>query len=353
VAVTLVVGGALALTWSLATHSAGGGRLVTLPVDLVHMMAMSAWLGGMPALLVLLLKVRDSEALTKAVPMFSRTATICVIALVATGVIQAWRQVGSADALTSTAYGDWLMIKVGLVIGIVALGGFARWWATPRLVAAHVVPEGRPTRRKDVGTARTVAVQAGSTRLGRVVAMETGLGALVLAVTATLVATQPAEAAHEADQAAMSSATTNRALLVASPADATIGFRLAKVAPGSEPVAFRTPLEVPAGAAKGRGFVQAVISPAFGGLPNELHVAVTDDQGRPLPVGSVVVDLRTVGGDAQRSGQSPLSSTGLGHFFSAFTVPNEGQWELGITVKDVSGAEALVIVPFEAKVTAA
>lgn len=350
VAGTFAVGGALALTWSLATHSAGGARLVNLPVDLVHMLAMSAWLGGMPALLVLLLKVRDAGALAKAVPMFSRTATICVIALVATGVIQAWRQVGSADALTSTSYGDWLMIKVALVVGIVALGGFARWWATPRLVAAQAIPEDRTSRRK-VATTRTEAVGSGSTRLGRVVAMEIGLGALVLAVTATLVATQPAQAAHEAELAALSSATTNRALLAASPADATIGFRLAKVTAGQAPVVYTKPLELPPGDAKGRGFVQAVISPAFGGLPNELHVSVTDDLGRPLPVGTVMVVLRAVGSD-EVSEQHPLSSTGQGHFFSAFTVPREGDWQLGITVQDVNGDQAVVVVPFEARVTA-
>jgi copper transport protein len=349
---TVVVGGALALTWSLATHSADGtGRMVTLPVDLVHMLAMSAWLGGMPALLVLLLKVRDGAALATAVPMFSRTATVCVVALVATGVLQAWRQVGSADALTSTTYGDWLLVKVGLVVGIMAIGGFARWWATPRLVAAQHTPEGQPSRRRGTPTARTAALHSGSTRLGRLVALETGLGALVLAVTATLVATQPAEAAHRAEQAALSSAKTNRALLAASPADTTIGFRLAKVAAGAQPVLYRTPLAVPPGSPRGRGYVQAVISPAFGGLPNELHVSVTDDQGRPLPVGSVLVDLRAVGSD-QRSAQSPLSSTGQGHFFSAFTVPREGKWELGITVQDVTGEQALVIVPFEAAVSA-
>jgi copper transport protein len=315
------------------------------------MLAMSAWLGGMPALLVLLLKVRDGEALARAVPMFSRTATVCVIALVATGVVQAWRQVGSASALTSTTYGDWLIVKVGLVVGIVAIGGFARWWATPRLVAAQATPDGRSSRRKGVTTARTAALHSGSTRLGRLVAMETGLGALVLAVTATLVATQPAEAAHQAELAALSSAKTNRALLAASPTDTTIGFRLAKVSTGQQPVVFRTPLEVPPGSPLGRGFVQAVISPAFGGLPNELHVSVTDDKGAPLPVGAVLVDLRSVGSE-QRSGQNPLSSTGQGHFFSAFTVPREGKWELGITVQDVSGAEALVLVPFDATVLA-
>lgn len=349
---TLVVGGVLALTWSLATHSAdGGGRMLTLPVDLVHMLAMSAWLGGMPALLVLLLKVKDGEAVAKAVPMFSRTATVCVIALVATGVVQAWRQVGSADALTSTTYGDWLMVKVALVLGIVAIGGFSRWWATPRLIDAQRTPEGPATRRKGITTARTAALNAGSTRLGRLVALETGLGALVLAVTATLVATQPAEAAHQAELAALSSAKTNRALLAASPTDTTIGFRLAKLAAGQQPVVYRTPLEVPPGSPIGRGFVQAVISPAFGGLPNELHVSVTDDKGAPLPVGSVLVDLRAVGSD-QQSGQSPLSSTGQGHFFSAFTVPREGKWELGITVQDVNGEKAVVIVPFEATVLA-
>ena len=39
----------------------------------------------------------------------------------------------------------------------------------------------------------------------------------------------------------------------------------------------------------------------------------------------------------EKSANHALSSTGQGHFFSAFTVPREGQWVLAITVQDVNG----------------
>lgn len=346
---TLGVGGALALTWSLAGHgAAGGGKLIALPVDLAHILAMSAWLGGMPALLVLVLKVRDGQALARAVPAFSRTAAVCVTALVLTGVVQAWRQVGSADALRSTTYGGWLIVKLALVVVILGLGALTRWWAAPRL-GATPAPLQRARRAPSASVPRAAMTTpvAGAGRLGRLVALETGVGALVLAVTATLVSTQPAGAAHRSQEVA-AAAKASPVMLAASPVDTTVGFRLAAVSSGQEPVAFVTPLMAPPGAAKGRGWVQAVISPAFNGLPNELRLSVTDDRGRLYPIGSAAIDLRAVGGP-ERSSQFPLRSTGPGRFVAAFTVPSAGQWQLGITLRDVDGREAVVLVPFAVK----
>ncbi|WP_019873151.1 hypothetical protein [Sporichthya polymorpha] len=108
-----------------------------------------------------------------------------------------------------------------------------------------------------------------------------------------------------------------------------------------------TTLVIPPGPAKGRGFVEAVISPAFGGLPNELHISVTDDGGKPYEIAVATVDLRAVGGP-ERSPRCGLRSTGEGHFAAAFTVPSAGKWQLGITVRDSDGTEALVLVPFDA-----
>lgn len=351
---TLAVGGALALTWSLATHSAdGGSKLVTLPVDLVHMLAMSAWLGAMPALLVLLLKVKDGAALARAVPVFSRNATICVIALVATGVVQSWRQVGSADALTSTTYGGWLIVKLGLVVAILGLGALARWWAAPRLGETPPArwQQARKSASASVRRAATPAPVAGTGRFGRLVAVETGLGALVLAVTATLVSTQPADAAHRSQELA-AAAKASPVMLVASPVDTNVGFQLGDVKTGTEPVAFATPLVAPPGSGKGRGWVGAVISPAFGGLPNELHISVTDEAGRRYGISGAAIDLRAVGGP-ERSQPFPLRSTGLGHFSAAFTVPSAGQWQIGILLHDLDGKEAVVLVPFQASSSAA
>ena len=303
----------------------------------------------MPALLVLLLRVRESAALSRAVPVFSRTATVCVLTLVATGVLQTWRQVGSADALTSTAYGGWLIVKLALVAGILALGALARWWAAPHLLATLKTdrrPKGR--RATSVSTSRQPAAvtAAGTGPFGRLVAIETSLGAVVLAVTATLVSTQPAEAAHRSKQAAASAEATPL-MLVASAIETTVGFRLAALTPNQEPSAFVTPLVVPPGPAQGRGFVEAVISPAFGGLPNELHISVTDDLGKPYEIAVAAIDLRAVGG-TERSSRYGLRSTGQGHFAAAFTVPSAGKWQLGISVRDAAGMEALILVPFEA-----
>lgn len=329
---------ALALTWSAAGHGGSGDRLA-LPVDLAHLLAMGAWIGGMPALLVLLLKVRDAEALARVVPIFSRTAAVCLLTLLGTGVIQSWRQVGSVDALVSTPYGGWLIAKLALVGLIVALGAAARWWVVPRLLAP--VRAGRRRRRAPGLRLAPPAAR----RLGRVVALETALGALILAVTAALVSTQPASAVRQSERTA-TAAGPDRRDVVAAPVQATIGFRLARVAAGAAPAEFAPPPVGPGGPPSRRGWAQAVITPAMGGLPNELHLAVTSDAKRPLRLDAAFVQLRSADG-GQRSTRQPLRSVGTAHYLAPFTVPGPGRWQLVITVRGAGGQAALV-VPFHA-----
>ncbi|WP_399088259.1 copper resistance CopC/CopD family protein [Streptomyces sp. BBFR2] len=128
----LTAGGALlavatAATWSFAEHASTGLQPgLAIPVDLLHLLAVATWLGGLAALVVSLYWGPPVER--AAVRRFSRLAFGSVLALVATGLYQSWRQVGTVHALTGTAYGRLLMFKAGLVLLLVGLAWISRRW---------------------------------------------------------------------------------------------------------------------------------------------------------------------------------------------------------------------------------
>ncbi|MEO7648799.1 MAG: CopD family protein, partial [Gemmatimonadaceae bacterium] len=83
----------------------------------------------------------------------------------ATGVFMAWTHVGSIAALTGTDYGRVLLLKVGL-LSVTALTGAYNWLRV------------RPA----------LGDQTGALRLRRTAGIEIGIAALVVAVTAVLIA---------------------------------------------------------------------------------------------------------------------------------------------------------------------
>ncbi|MER5970751.1 copper resistance protein CopC [Streptomyces sp. NPDC002055] len=138
-----VVAAGLAATWALAEHASTGLQPnVAMPVDVLHLLAVAAWLGGLATLLVAL--YRGPAVERAAVHRFSRVAFGSVVVLAATGVYQSWRQVGSVTALTSTSYGQLLLVKVALVAVLLAVGWLSRRW-TARL-SASVAPEAEAAR---------------------------------------------------------------------------------------------------------------------------------------------------------------------------------------------------------------
>ena len=143
-----VVAAGIAATWAMAEHASTGIQPgIAMPVDMVHLLAVAAWLGGLAALLVALYRApcRSSAA---AVRRFSRVAFGSVLVLVATGLYQSWRQVGSWSALTGTAYGQLLLVKVAWSSCSSASrgsrGGGRRGCAEPG--------DARPTRRPAAGS---------------------------------------------------------------------------------------------------------------------------------------------------------------------------------------------------------
>lgn len=122
-----VVAAGLAATWAMAEHASTGLQAgLAMPVDILHLLAVAAWLGGLTTLLTALYRAPSIEA--SAVRRYSRVAFCSVVALAVTGLYQSWRQVGSWSALTGTRYGVLLLIKVGLVAVLVGIAWFSRRW---------------------------------------------------------------------------------------------------------------------------------------------------------------------------------------------------------------------------------
>jgi copper transport protein len=170
-AVLAVVGFA---TWSVAGHpGASPVPMVTVIADMIHIGAMSVWLGGLLMLFLFLLPQGNAVELSAIVPIWSRWATYAVGTLVLTGVAQALVQVGTFDALVSTTYGRLVIVKVALVCVAVGVASLSR-----RMVAP-------------IATDTPGAIH----RLRMTILYEVAILAMVLGTTAVLVQTTPARTA--------------------------------------------------------------------------------------------------------------------------------------------------------------
>jgi copper transport protein len=120
---------------------------------------------------------RDGRAALAArvVPRFSTVALGAVAALLVTGVINGYLQVRAWHGLWETRYGVLLLVKSGLVLGLIGLGAANRLRSARRLRAAADAGATAPTRT-----------------FTRIAALELAVAAGVVAVTALLVAAPPA-----------------------------------------------------------------------------------------------------------------------------------------------------------------
>jgi copper transport protein len=176
-----VTAAAIAATWSVGGHAATGSQpALTVSADIVHLCAMGLWLGGLAAVAI---TVRARPGVADAaggVARFSTVAVGSVAVLAVTGLYQAWLRVQTPRALLVTPYGVMLIVKVTLVFTVLCVAFFSRRTLRRREVAG-VVPR----------------------RLGRLVAVEAAGTVAVVAVTALLVALEPAGTALAAKTATL------------------------------------------------------------------------------------------------------------------------------------------------------
>lgn len=117
---------------------AGSIHLVS---DVVHLLAAGAWLGGLPALTMLLARARRGPepgwagVAARATIKFSRLGVISVGALLASGVVNSWNLLSGPGDLVSTDYGRLLLFKIGLFLAMIAIAAVNKFHLTPRLAA--------------------------------------------------------------------------------------------------------------------------------------------------------------------------------------------------------------------------
>jgi len=116
-----------------------------LASDMVHLLGAGAWLGGLPALVLLLARARRAAhpiwngVAVIATRRFSTVGIFSVGALLATGVINSWNLLSGPRDLVTTDYGRLVALKIGLFASMVALAAVNRFYLTPRLPKLRVL----------------------------------------------------------------------------------------------------------------------------------------------------------------------------------------------------------------------
>jgi putative copper export protein/mono/diheme cytochrome c family protein len=199
------------VTTSLTGHAADWGDLtLSAGLDWVHVLATSAWTGGIISLgLAVLGPARGwpPALLGTVMRRFSRLAGLCLLAVVVTGSYNAWVQLPRVSALWTTVYGRVLAVKLLLVLGLIGWGAVTRYTIVPRLGSRQRFPGVgervfRLARWATLGSSR-VARRALPSRLRAYMRREAGLVILVLAATAVLVDSTPARHAEHGEHHAL------------------------------------------------------------------------------------------------------------------------------------------------------
>ncbi|MFQ6851005.1 copper resistance protein CopC [Streptomyces sp. 35M1] len=330
-----VVATGIAATWAMSEHASTGIQTsIAMPVDVLHLLAVAAWLGGLASLLVALYRTPDIGS--AAVRRFSAVAFGSVVVLAATGIYQSWRQVGSWSALTGTRYGQLLILKVALIAVLLAVAWFSRRW-TGRLTDSAVAPEEAPGEEAESGSeledasadvdperaAQLARQQAALTAtkkkrirdadpersgLRRSVLAEAAVAVVLLAVTTMLTSTEPGRTEEEAAN----------------------GTPSASAPAAGGPVNLKMPFDT--GGQNGKGTVRIDIEPGRTGS-NDLHVWIDGSDGKPMDVPELKLALTL---ESKDIGPLPVAPDRLaeGHWSaSAVQIPMAGDWKIDVTVR--------------------
>ncbi|MEU1655803.1 copper resistance protein CopC [Streptomyces griseofuscus] len=370
----LVVAAGLATSWAMSEHASVGLQPgIAMPVDVVHLLAVAAWLGGLTALLVALYRAPAGTPVeAAAVRRFSRLAFGSVVALVATGVYQSWRQLGSWSAFTDTRYGQLLLAKIALVAVMVGLASVSRRWtgrlsdqgAEEERAAAEVGTEkesvtaakptaGQDTAARGTGTADTAGQERATADAG---ASEPGPApedsgdprrAAQLARQRAAVDTARQKRLRDGDagrfglrRSVLAEAAVAVVLLAVTTAltqtepgrteqeaKAATG---AVTAPRNGSLSLSLPFDT--GGADGKGVVALDIDPAHAGA-NSLHLFVRKPGGQLFDVPEVKIALTL---EAKKIGPLSVAPEHIttGHWSAdGVQIPMAGDWKVEVTVR--------------------
>ncbi|MBE7209756.1 MAG: CopD family protein [Gluconacetobacter diazotrophicus] len=141
-----------------------------LVVEWLHQLGAAIWIGGIPAFLIALAEVHDGAGWRRIGARFSRMSMAGVACILASGITMFIGYIGSWAAFIGTAYGTMVAAKIGLFLGLLALGA-GNFLVTERL-------------RRDPG--------ASVVRMKRFAEVEIGLGFSIFFAAASLTSVPPA-----------------------------------------------------------------------------------------------------------------------------------------------------------------
>jgi copper transport protein len=151
---------------ALLSHSAAilAWRSLALGAELVHLLAVALWVGGLGYFATLFWwgTFREPSAageLAWAIPAFSVLAVGAVGLLTASGLYLTQLHLGSLDQLLSTPYGRILLAKLCVVGLMVALGGYHQFVVHPRILAT-LDRSGRGTNPDSQRFRQTLRIEA-------------------------------------------------------------------------------------------------------------------------------------------------------------------------------------------------
>jgi copper transport protein len=137
---------AMALGWLVFVPALGGHAgtekpvTVMLTANAVHVLAASAWIGGIAMILLAvpaatrrLAQPNRTEMLVAALDRFSTLALVSVAALLVGGIVQSVLELEAIGDLLSTAYGRAVSVKIALLVLLLALGALNRLHILPAL----------------------------------------------------------------------------------------------------------------------------------------------------------------------------------------------------------------------------
>lgn len=278
-----LLGAVLALaSFALSGHVVTAGpRALTTPPLLLHATVAAFWAGS----LLPLLRALDAPAEGAAVVLsrFSRLAVWAVPVLILAGLVLAWWQVRTPEALLTTTYGRVFVLKLVLVVGLLGLAALNRLRLTPALAGG------------DARAARW---------LRRSIGAEVGLVVAILAATAALGTTPPPRA------------------LVAAPLGAPDRHAHAEHGHSQEGVTLRM---------AGRG-IEAILTLAPGQVgANVATITLQDAGGQPLEPLEVTLRLANPGRGVAPL-ERPAERDGAGWRVPDLVLGVPGTWEAELDV---------------------
>jgi len=315
-----VLGLATLVTFPYAGHAGQSpAPLLSVPAITLHVGAMAVWLGGLAVLARYLLPRARYRELEVILPVWSRWAFWAVAALVFSGVIETFLEIGGfggLDRLVNTTYGQLVLTKVIWLGAIMVVAANARAWIRSRfgVPVAYALAAEKPGEKSPKTAAKTPKKTSRKARepepetsdfsasgrsadevrrLRSRVAIEVLLGAVVLALATALVQVAPARSADDAAAAAAN-------------------------------------LPYSAQVDMGPNVLQIDLSPARIGT-NELHLTLFDKNGLP-----VKVEEWTGSADLQKANVStdvvalPLTEN---HAVGQVELPIAGDWKFVFTAR--------------------